>query len=102
MGDAIAEVGKAWIVGLPVDEAVVDLLNDDGNLEEREHFEEAQPGQVAPASRGVTIDDLAAREVALARGDRRQRIALTRWRVRHPVREEDAEIDQRVAKRAHL
>ncbi len=62
--DAIAEGGKSRIVGLTLDEAVIDLLNHDRDFEKGEDFEVAQRRNVAAAPGGVALDDLVAGEPA--------------------------------------
>ena len=98
----VAEIRKAWIVGLTVHEPVVDLLNHDGDLEEREHLVELEPGKVAAAARGVALDELARREPAWQRRHRRERVALFRRRGRGPIGQQDPQVDERIAESRHF
>ena len=63
---ARVEGGEPRVGGLPLRVAVVDLLDDDRDLEDREDLVVADAGQVAARPRGVALDDLVAREIARA------------------------------------
>src|SRR5215471_7946277 len=102
MRDADVEMREPRIVGLPTREAAEDLLDDDGNLEEREGLVELNVRQVAAASCRVPIDDLVAREPAGPIRDGRQRVAMLGRLASRPVREQDADVNERVTERAHL
>src|SRR5262245_35017249 len=100
--DARAETGEARIGGLALHVAEIDLLNDDGDLEDGEDLVVADVGDVAARARRVALEQFVAREIAGTMRYRGQRIALLGWGRRRPIGEQDAEIDQRVAQRAHL
>src|SRR5262245_53842134 len=68
---ARAERRETRVVGLPLLVAVENLLNHDGDLEEREGFVEADRRDVTPGPRGVALDDLVPARPPRAIGDDR-------------------------------
>src|SRR5262249_44259632 len=102
IGDSLIEVGKPRIVGLTVFVSVKNLLNYDGDLEERERFVPSNAAGVATGSRGVAFDDLSLAQVSRSIGHGGQRILLQRGRCWRPVRQENSQVDQWIAERAHL
>src|SRR4051812_25034662 len=96
------EGGKPPIRGLALRVAVINLLDDDGDLEDGEDLVIPDAGEVSSRPLRVPMDDLVAGEEARTIRHRRERVALLGRRGRRPIGEHDAEIDERIAKRAHL
>src|SRR5262249_42067217 len=78
------------------------LLDDNGDLEQREGLVEMNVRQVAAATAAVALDDFVASEPAGPTRDRRQRVTMLGWLASRPVREHNADVDERIAERAHL
>ena len=101
--DPIAKRREPRIIGLAVRVPIEDLLNHDGDLEQRECFVEANRRDVAARTRRVPLHHFVLAEVSRTIGHRRQRVLLPRRRRRRrPVREEDPKVHQRIAERAHF
>src|SRR6185436_15999841 len=96
IGDARVEGRETAVRRLPLHVAIVDLLDDDGDLEDGEDLVVADVRHVTAGARGVARDHLIRRQVAGPVRHRRQRVALFGRRGRPPVREQDAEVDQRI------
>src|SRR5260370_17347260 len=60
----VDERAEARVLGVPLDEAFVDLLEDDGDLEEREHVIEENRRGIAAAAPRIALDELRARHAA--------------------------------------
>src|SRR5688500_14189300 len=97
----LAEWGEARVVGLAADVAGVDLLDDYRELEHREDFVQRDLLEIAAGARGVALEDLLA---AVPAGPRRHRAdgRVVHRRDMHPVREQESDVDQRIADGAHL
>src|SRR5215510_481599 len=93
--DAHIEAREPRIVGLPVLVAIEDLLNDHRHFEQREDLVEAHVRDVASAARGIPFDDLIPAEPSRSRRQWRRRRVSTMRNGGRPVREQDADIDQR-------
>jgi len=61
MRDALTESRKPRVVGLPALESQEDLLNDGGDLEDREHLVEPDGREVAARLPRVPLENLVAR-----------------------------------------
>src|SRR5262249_15190713 len=102
IADPFAEVGEARIARLALYESGVDLLNHDGDLEEREHFEEPQRRQVAAAARSVALDEFTGCQPARQCRDRRERVPWACRCVRRPIRQQNPQIDEWIAESCHF
>src|SRR6266705_1919474 len=81
------ECGEARIGRLPVHVPEIDLLNDDGDLEDRERLIKTYVREIATGVRRISIQHVITGEIARPVGDGCQRIKLAARRRRCPVGE---------------
>src|SRR5688500_13293242 len=96
-----AELLEAGADGLAAGEAVVDALDDDGELEVAEGDVQAEAGDVGAGAGAVAVDELVGGEEPAHRGDGAgDRVVLDVEAL--PVDVEQAEVRERVAEGGHL